>query len=144
MLFAGVRQTIRFEEASETIPRVWAGFSAAPPLPGRLGETAYGALCGADMAGGTFEYICAKEVESFDGLPAEVGRMRVPAARYAVFVHHGPTDGIRETIEAAYGWLAANSDWQDGGTPSFERYGPGFDPATGAGTEVWAPVVPRA
>lgn len=141
MLLAGLRRTYSFAEAPTAIPAAWWAFTATLPLPGQIGATTYGAVCGADMAAGTFEYMCAAEVGNFDALGPDVGRMKVVAAHYAVFVHKGPITAIRETIEAAHHWLEANGEWIDGHTPTFERYGPAFDPATGADTEIWLPVV---
>jgi AraC family transcriptional regulator len=144
MLLAGLRRTYRFSEAPLAIPAAWETFGAGLPLPGQVGATTYGAGCDADMAAGTFEYMCAVEVETFDALDPDVGRMKVPAARYAVFVHRGPIMDIVATIDAAHGWLDANGEWKDGETPTFERYGPAFDPATGADTEIWLPVIPAS
>lgn len=138
-LLAGLRRPYGFDDAPTGIPAAWAEFGAALPLPGQVGAVTYGAVCSADMAHQSFEYMCAAEVETFDGLDARWGRMRVPDAHYAVFVHSGPIHGIRQTIAAAHGWLQDNGDWLDGETPEFERYGPDFDPA-GGGVEMWVPV----
>lgn len=142
MLLAGDRRTYRFAEGPVAIPESWARFAPTLPLPGQVGSTTYGAVCGADMDAGVFEYMCAAEVEGFDTLPEGAGRMRVPEARYAVFVHRGPITGIRATIDGGMTWLATNGEWVDAETPTFERYGPDFDPATGADTELWLPVRP--
>ena len=144
MLLAGLRRTYAFHEAPTAIPAAWQAFTASLPLPGQVGQTTYGAVCGADMAAATFEYICAVEVGDFDELGPDIGRMKLVPAHYAVFAHRGPISGIKDTIEAACHWLAANGEWVDGHTPTFERYGPAFDPATGADTEVWLPVVRAA
>ena len=142
MLLAGFRRRYGFAEAPVEIPREWERFMAALPLPGQIGEVTYGAVCSAGMAAGAFEYMPAVEVESFDGLSADHGRMHVPEARYAVFVHSGPIAAIRDTIGAAHGWLETNGEWKDGETPEFERYAADYDPATGRGVEIWVPVVP--
>lgn len=143
MLLAGLRRTYGFAEGAVEIPKLWPTFNALLPLPGQVGYVTYGAICGADMAAGTFEYMPSVEVETFEGLNETLGRMRVPEATYAVFVHQGPLTGIRNTIQAAHGWLAANGEWEDGQTPDFERYGPAFDAATGADTEIWLPIKAR-
>lgn len=141
MLLAGARRSYSFAEGPQEIPGDWDRFVRRLPLPGQVGVTTYGVTCGADMAAGTFEYMPAVEVETFDGLDAELGRVKAPGAHYAVFVHAGPISGIRHTIQAAYGWLASNGEWQDGETPPFERYGPDYEPTTGRDVEVWLPVV---
>ncbi len=141
MLLAGRKATYPFRTAHEEIPRDWAAFTADRPVPGEVGDFSYGAMFGVDMAAETFVYMPAVEVGTFDDLDQKWGRMRVPQAHYAVFVHPGPIEAIRETIQAAHGWLAANGVWRDGATPDFERYGPDFDPS-GGGVEIWLPVVP--
>lgn len=144
MLLAGLRRTYGFQDGPTQIPAAWEEFAPTTPLPGQIGTDLYGATGGADMQAGTFDYMCAAEVSDFDGLADGVGRMKVPAAKYAVFVHRGPIQGIRDTIEAGYAWLASNGEWKDGETPCLEWYGPAFNPETGADTEFRAPVVPAA
>ena len=142
MLLAGLRRWYGFVEAPIQIPLDWKRFVARLPLAGQVGDLTYGATCDADMAEERFEYMCAVEVETFDGLRPDVGRMRVPEATYAVFVHEGPVSGIRQTIAGGHGRLASNGEWKDGGTPTFERYGSDFDPAGGTGDiTLWLPVI---
>ena len=145
MLVAGLRRWYTFAEAPEVISQDWKRFGARLPLPGQVGEVTYGATCDADMANERFEYMCAVEVDDFDGLRPDVGRMRVPEATYAVFVHEGPVSNIRQTIMAGHRWLATNGEWKDGGTPNFERYGPEYDPVSeSGGVTLWLPVVSAA
>ncbi len=143
MLLAGIRRVHGFAESPRTIPAQWSEFMAGGDVPGQVGRVAYGAICGADMAGQTFEYMCAVEVASFDDLPASYGRMRVPAQRYAVFTHDGPVSTIRATWQHAWtAWLPA-SGYRMANTPEFERYGEAFDAGTGRGDiEVWVSVDP--
>ncbi len=141
MLLGGLRRWYAFSEGPTEIPIVWKTFAARLPLPSQIDGRTYGAMCAADMAGERFEYMCAAEVATFDGLPIDLGRMRVPEAHYAVFGHEGPVWSVRETITAAHSWLSSNGTWTDAGTPEFERYGPRFNPETGLGdTEIWFPV----
>ncbi|QTC90026.1 GyrI-like domain-containing protein [Brevundimonas goettingensis] len=141
MLLAGLRRWYAFSEGPTQIPLDWKAFVTRLPLPRQVGGRTYGATCQADMEGQRFEYMCAAEVETFDGLPDDLGRMTVPEAHYAVFVHAAPIWTIRDTITAGFAWLASNGEWKDAGTPNFERYGPGFDAKTGMGdTELWFPV----
>ena len=145
MLLAGLRRWYAFAEGPVQISLDWQRFVARLPLAGQVGEVTYGATCDADMANERFEYMCAVEVESFDDLRPDVGRMRVPEATYAVFVHEGPVSGIRETIMAGHRWLASNGEWKDGHTPNFERYGADYAPATGTSDiTLWLPVVSAA
>jgi AraC family transcriptional regulator len=137
MLFAGVRRKHAFAEMSKEIPRQWDDFNKLGQLPGQVGATAYGAICGGDPATQTMEYMCAVEVRSFDALPKELGRMRVPAVRYAVFLHAGNVSTIQSTWQRIFAWLPS-SGLQSAHTPDFEVYGEGFDAATGdGGVEIW-------
>lgn len=141
MLLAGPRRHHAFADAARDIPGQWAELRALLPLPGQVGDVAYGAVAQADPARGTFEYMCAVEVASFDALPPALGRMRVPAQRYAVFVHRGGVATMRATWDAIWGDWVPRSGVRPADTPDFERYGEGFDPATGAGVvEIWFPI----
>ncbi len=145
MLLAGLRRWYSFSEGPVLIPQDWKRFVARLPLPGQVGNITYGATCDVDTTGGRFEYMAAAEVRDFEALRPDVGRMRVPEAHYAVFVHEGPVAGIHDTIMAAHDWLTSNGEWKDGGTPNFERYGPDYDPLTDMGdTELWLPVLPAS
>ena len=81
MLFAGIRRQHTFAGMAKDIPRQWDDFLKLGKLPGQVGTTAYGAICGADPETQTMEYMCAVEVASFDALPKDIGRMRVPPVR---------------------------------------------------------------
>lgn len=141
MLMAGIRRVHTFTEAARDIPGQWEEFRRiGASIPGaRLGTT-YGIMCGADMERGTFEYMCAVEVDSFDTLPRELGRLRVPAARYAVFTHNGPIAGIQRTWGAIMEWLP-RSGFESAHTPDFELYDSRYDVATESGeVEIWVGV----
>ena len=45
-----------------------------------------------DMPNQRFEYLSGYEVPSFDNLPADIGRLIVPARQYAVF----PIDTVKD------------------------------------------------
>lgn len=96
LLLAGLRRWYAFSDGPDQIPLAWKDFVARLPLPGQIGGRTYGATCQTDMAGERFEYLCAAEVESFDGLPDDLGRLQVPEAHYAVFVHDAPVWKIRD------------------------------------------------
>lgn len=141
MLLGGLRQRYEFAAADLDLARQWQEFRWRPELPGRVGANCYGVMCGADSTG--FEYMCGVEVQSFAGLPAETGRMRVPAQRYAVFAHDGHSSSLRSTWLQILAWLASG-DFESAHAPDFELYGPDSDPLGGVGgVEVWVGVVPR-
>jgi AraC family transcriptional regulator len=138
MLFAGVRRQHTFAGMSQAIPHQWDDFTGLGRLPGQIGRTAYGAICGGDPATQTMEYMCAVEVQSFDALPKELGRMRVPAVRYAVFLHAGNVATIQSTWQQILTEWLPRSGLQSAHTPDFEVYGESFDAATGdGGVEIW-------
>ena len=143
MLLAGLRRKHTFESMNRDIPRQWEDFLKLGELSGQVGTTAYGAICGADPKTQTMEYMCAVEVESFDALPKELGRMRVPAARYAVFLHEGNVATIQETWKQALSVWLPSSGMESAQTPDFEVYDERFDGATGeGGVEIWLGVKP--
>jgi len=142
MLLAGLRRRHRMAEMARTVPQQWGEFMAAPRPPGQVGPQLFGAICSASEM--DVEYMCAVEVASFDALPPEAGRMRVPAARYAVFTHDGHMSAIGSLWQRIWTeWLPTSGE-EDGETPSFEYYGERFDPSTGTGAEIWFPVKRRA
>ena len=145
MLLAGIRRHHTFAKMSEEIPRQWEEFVRLGTLPGQVGTTAYGAICSGDPKTQTMEYLCGVEVGSFDGLPKEFGRMRVPAARYAVFEHTGNVATIQSTWQQIFRSWLPSSGLRSAETPDFEVYGEQFDAATGeGGVEIWVGVKPAA
>jgi AraC family transcriptional regulator len=137
MLLAGIRRHHRYADAPRDIPKQWEAFVALGTLPGQQGATTYGAMCGNDPAAQTFEYMCAAEVADFAAVPPSLGRMRVPAQRYAVFTHRGPVPELRATWDAIWNDWLPRSGHEPADTPDFERY----DPATDE-IEIWFPVRP--
>jgi predicted transcriptional regulator YdeE len=141
MLFAGIRRTHTFASMSEEIPRQWEEFVRLGTLPEQVGKAGYGAICGGDAKAQTMEYMCAAEVASFDALPKDLGRMRVPAARYAVFLHEGNVATIQQTWQHIFSTWLPSSGLRSGNTPDFEAYDERFDGATGeGGVEIWLSV----
>ena len=143
MLMAGLRRVHTFSGAVHSIPEQWQALREMGTLPGQQGTEMYGLMCGADPAAQTFEYMTGVEVASFDALPPGTGRMRVPAQRYAVFIHRGHVSTLHTTWDAIWnGWLP-RSEYRMANTPEFELYDERFDPRTGAGViEVWASITP--
>ena len=133
MLLAGLRRHHTFDGAAATIPAQWSELAALLPLPGQQGATTYGVVCGSVPAERTFEYMCGVEVAAFDAVPRELGRMRVPGQRYAVFTHRGHVAGLRATWDAIWHDWLPRSGHQPANTPDFERYDERFDARTGRG-----------
>ena len=141
MLLAGVRRWHAFADAPRDIPAQWVEFHALSGLPPRAGAVTYGVVCASEPQRGRFEYFCAIEVPSFEGLGADVGRMRVPAQRYAVFTHRGHVSGLQATWRAIWEEWLPRSGYQAANTPDFERYDQRYEAATASGEmEIWFPI----
>jgi AraC family transcriptional regulator len=141
MLLAGVRQRHALSATAPDIARQWQQLKSLGDLPGRVGTTYYGVMCGADAA--SFEYMCGVEVESFAHIPDGVGRMRVPEQEYAVFAHRGDASALRSAWLQILEWLA-NGEYDSAHKPDFELYRDHADAFSGAGPiEIWVGVVPR-
>lgn len=139
MLLGGLRRHHEFQQGD--FGGQWRDFVALGPLPGQLGEHAYGVICGATAT--TCEYMCAVEVAALEVLPLDIGRLRIAPQTYAVFLHRGHVLALPHTWQGALDWLA-QSNWESAHKPDFERYGAEFDATTGSGeVEVWLAVVPR-
>jgi len=140
LLVAGLGQRYRFE-TNQGIPQQWEKF--APHIghvAGQVGNVTYGVCCNADGAG-NFEYVAGVEVTSFDDVPAEFSRVRVPAQRYAVFSHREHISRLRATCHAIWNKWLPGSGYEHADAPDFERYDERFDPRTGNGVvEIWVPI----
>lgn len=141
MLIAGLRRRHTFGGAARSISEQWEDFARLAPIPDRRGATTYGVMCATDLPAQSFEYMSGAEVAAFEALPIGLGRMRVPAQRYAVFEHAGHVSTLRETWGAIWHDWVPRSGIKPADTPDFELYGERFDPATGTGVvEIWFPV----
>lgn len=141
MLVAGIRRMHRMAEAATSLPQQWNDFRTQDisSLRGSLPLKVIGAYC--QMTNDGFEYMAGVEVESFDNLPNDVGRMRVPEQTYAVFTHRGHVSETGRTWNYIWReWLPA-SGYEDADTPPLERFDERFNPDTGNGEfEIWFPV----
>jgi AraC family transcriptional regulator len=141
MLVGGLRRTHTFSGAAQGIPEQWQALGTMLPLPGQRGATMYGVMCGADPQAQTFEYMTGVEVAALDALGPGFGRMRIPAQRYAVFIHAGHASTLHTTWAAIWNEWLPRSGYQPANTPEFEVYDEGFDFRTGSGViEVWASI----
>jgi AraC family transcriptional regulator len=140
LLIAGLGERYTFE-TNQGIPFQWQRFVPyIGNIPGEVGKTTYGVCCNSDSAG-HFDYIAGIEVSSFTDLPPELGRVRIPEHRYAVFSHRDHVSTLRSTVYAIWNkWLPA-SRHQVADAPDFEKYDENFNPQTGTGTvEIWVPI----
>jgi predicted transcriptional regulator YdeE len=141
MLLVGIRREHTFADAPRQIPSQWDAFMRRRPIDGEVEGVTYGAMCATFLARQAFEYMTAVEVASFDGVPIDLGRMRVPSALYLVFEHTGHVTGIQSTWADVHRYLPS-CGYRLANTPDFERYDARYDAATGTGVvEIWVPVV---
>lgn len=140
LLIAGLGERFTTERA-QGIAALWQRFVPhIGRVPGQQGGETYGVCCNPDEDG-SFEYIAGVQVTRSDGLPAGWRHIRLPARRYAVFLHRGHISSIHETFAAIFQrWLPASA-LEVADAPEFERYSADFDPMAGTGqVEVWVPL----
>jgi predicted transcriptional regulator YdeE len=137
---AGLNQRYTLETRAG-IPRQWEGFVERDSgLPGRVGTARYGV---AWNAGGdcSFDYLTGVEVSSADRLPPDFVTLDIPASRHAVLGHHGPVSEIPRTFETIWTrWVPDCGLKVARDAPCVERYSSDWNPATGAGMEIWIPL----
>lgn len=146
LLMAGMREPLN-EQSAQTIPLLWQKFAPyIGNIPHQLGNyIAYG-LCvrSSESSNGLYYYMAGCAVSEFGDLPADLSPLIVPAHKYAVFVHDAHVASIKDTIDYAFDqWLPnAEAKHNSQSIHFFERYGEGFNPATGFGDiEIWLPLV---
>lgn len=120
------------------IPALWQRFAPhISHIPGQRSNITYG-VC--DAVG----YLCGVEVTSTARVGDIFEIVALAPAHYAVFAHPGHISTIRKTWFTLWNQWLPESAWRPSGAPEFERYGPGFNPSTGAGgLEIWVPVEPK-
>ena len=140
LLVAGLGDRFTFE-ANQGIPLLWQRFVPyMGNIPGQVGRMTYGVCCNSDGAG-NFEYIAGVEVSSFDELPPEFRRVRIPAQRYLVFTHRDHISAIRGTWYTIWNKWLPESGHAVADAPDFERYDERFNPQSGTGeVEIWLPL----
>ena len=127
-------------DSIEGIPGLWQRLGPhIGRVPNQLGHATLGLSYNGDGTG--FDYLAGVEVSSTDGIDDTFKIVVIPAGRYAVFRHNGHVSGIRQTCEQIWNDWLPSSGKQFAPTPSFERYGEEFDPATVSGiVEIWCPL----
>ncbi|MEM7446206.1 MAG: GyrI-like domain-containing protein, partial [Pseudomonadota bacterium] len=140
MMIAGLGDRYRFETVPG-IPQLWRRFAEHfGNIPGQVGQKTYGVCCNADD-GGSFDYIAAVEVDSFDDLPKDFRRLRIEPQRYAVFEHKENISSLHDTVHTIWNHALEEAGLTVANSPDFELYDDRFDPKTGnGGLEVWIPI----
>jgi AraC family transcriptional regulator len=109
LLVAGISERCTHANEGAGIPSQWQRFhQKVGEIPDRVGKVAYG-VCRNGDGSGNFDYIAGVEVSDFSDLPREFGRVRIPAARYAMFSHGEHISTIRRTVNTIWNqWLPAS------------------------------------
>lgn len=134
--------TMICDEANKNqIPLLWQRFAPhIGSVPGQFGAETFGVCYNMDRESGAFTYMAGAPTNQPDAC-AEFERCAIPAARYAVFTHHGSLSHIHETVGYIFGeWLPASGHVL-ADSPDFECYDERFDPVADAGQlEYWVPI----
>lgn len=135
MLLAGTRQYHLFTNAHQTISQQWQDFFQNYKTLLAPNKHRFGATCMADETG--FEYMCAVDVDNFEDLSADMGRMIIKPQYYAIFSHQGNIANIGQTWQQIHQWIA-HSDYQHEDAPCFELYDQRYNAESGIGlVEIW-------
>jgi AraC family transcriptional regulator len=142
---AGLRRDYNPEEMNK-IPEQWNDFMPyIGKVPGQIGRIAYG-LCYLNQGSSRMSYVSGVGVSNCERIPAELTCAKIPAQKYAIFVHPGHVSTLWQTCDAIQNrWLPGSGHELvpvTSDSPNFfERYGEDFDPKTGmGGIEVWVPI----
>lgn len=145
LLIAGLREPLD-EQAEQKIPQLWQRLAACwDEIPQRVGITDYG-LC-IHLQDNEYYYMAGCAVWDFTGLPEIFSPFIIPSQTYAVFIHGGNVNCIRDTIDFIFDqWLPKSgyrlAQQQHNSLHFFERYGEKFNPQTGeCDIEIWIPVI---
>ncbi len=140
MLLAGLLERHNCEDAAG-IPGQWQRFGPyLGNIPRQVGKVVYGVCYNFDDES-NFDYLCAVEVSIASDLPGALTSLSLPRQKYAVFAHGGHIAGIRAVIAAIWKKGIPESGCRVAEAPTFERYGPEFNPVTGlGGFEIWIPI----
>lgn len=141
LLIAGLGRRFAGDEFAG-IPALWQEFTPhLGAIPGQKGKATYGLVTGAGAGDGYF-YLAGVEMQTLADLDGTFTGIRLPAQRWAAFRQAGHVTTIAATIHAVFSQALPAAGLIPGDMPDLiERYGEGFDPATGAGGfEIWVPV----
>ena len=142
MVIAGLVERRMVSKPQELVEQ-WQRFGKRiGNIPDAVGRIAYGLAINMRHGGDGWQSVTGVEVSNLSQLPEDLGAVRLPAQRYAVFKHDGNVSTIRETIGAALNQWLPRSGFSSSEFPDLlERYGDDFNPATGDGDiEVWIPL----
>ncbi len=135
----GLRRFHAIDSAADTIPPQWDEFNGRA-VPGSIdAAVTYGATCQMDKVTRQFEYLTGVEIDSFDSTPADMGRMIVPPATYAVFTVETVDDIPKLWQQIMMSWIP-ETGYLPADTPNFERYDARYSQKKRGPLEVWLPI----
>jgi AraC family transcriptional regulator len=109
-------------------------------IDNQIGKVSYGVCYNTDDST-NWDYLSGVEVSEFPAEPAEFARLRIPAARYAVFEHKGHVTTIQASWQYVWEHGLRSAGVTAADAPCFEFYGENFDSSTGrGGFELWIPI----
>lgn len=141
-VLVGLRATYT-EADRHRIPQQWQRFAEKlPAIVDALDAVTWG-VCRMDEGDGTLDYLTAVEVAraptALAGEALEV--LELPAGAYLRVEHPGHVAEIHTTWQWIWQTLVPSGTHPLRLGPQLERYGQGFDPATGVGEmSIWLPV----
>ncbi|HVX12664.1 MAG TPA: GyrI-like domain-containing protein [Pirellulales bacterium] len=111
----------------EVIGPLWGRFlSRAGEVAGRKGDEMYGVIYSRSEAERShpdeLQYIAGVAVENAGSLPAGMVSRTVDAGAFAVFLHRGPIQGIRDTVSQIYRDWLPRSGYLHTGVADVELY----------------------
>lgn len=132
------------ENKNNEIPELWDEFiRRSNEVKNRRNNfTSYG-ICQAlpEMTeSDSFYYIAGVEVDEMKDIPTGMISIVVPAARYVVFTHRGPTSSLDKTYEYIYGTWFPKSKYKPLGTIDFEMYNEKFTNKEDSSMYIYIPV----
>ena len=141
LLITGLNERYQDTDAAAGIASQWQRFARhLGSIPHQIGETTYGVCYNTDDEGG-MDYLSGVEVSDFTSVPAGFTCLRIPATRYAVFLHRRHISAIRGTWNSIWNSWLPQSGHEAADGPILERYDHRFDPQTGNGeVELWVPI----
>jgi AraC family transcriptional regulator len=129
----GLSAPCSFRELAN-IPGQWRRFMANHyfSIPRKIEQMPIG-VCGAPDEAGSFQYICAAEVEAFEGCEAALTRIETGPGPYAVFEHADHVSTIFDTYTAIWNEALPAMGRRVADEPVLEFHNDAFDPDTGLG-----------
>jgi AraC family transcriptional regulator len=141
LLVAGLSERYDGVAASAGIPAQWQRFARhLGSIPGQVSNVTFGVCYNTDDEGG-MDYLAGVEVKDFTTLPEGFAHLRIPATKYAVFLHRRHISMIRSTWNTIWNEWLPQSGHEAADAPIIERYDQRFDPLSGNGeVELWVPI----